>query len=181
MGSCSSKAVSGPSKAVSGPLKDVPGASTDVEVEPLSAEDMAKLSLQDLSLAFNSLPIKGGQTYQSGRILKVQYRSEDHCNYSSSGFDAWEAGAWHVLLPVPRRGRDVGYMLDVGWKWEAMDRGTTDKDDFSAYVKLLPDGRRIQSGSDRAPLMAIVDELHELDVSAKSELKAIIQQCTTRN
>ena len=157
----------------------------EAEHVPLSKEveaELAKLSLQDLHLAFESLPNKAGQTYRRGQILKVRYREESHCNYSTSGFDADESEAWKVFLPVHGRGRDVGYVLDMGYDWESADRGSTDKEEFSAHVKLLPSGTAlsVKSSRDREKLMAIVDELPELDDSAKAELQQIIQDCTKR-
>ncbi|CAE7207662.1 U3 small nucleolar RNA-associated protein 4 [Symbiodinium microadriaticum] len=132
-------------------------------------EELAKLSLSDLKQAFDGLTCKDGQSYLPGKIMKVMYKSSDHCNYSTSGFDADESMTWKVFLPVSGYGPDVGYLVDVGYFWEKYERGARDAEELSAHVKLFPSGPSFKADDkktgklDRSTLLVIMEEMPLLE------------------
>ena len=157
------------------------------EVPKADPEELAKLSLSDLKEAFDALVCKDGQSYAPGKIMKVMYTSSDHCNYSTSGFDADESMTWKVFLPVAGYGRDVGYLMDVGYFWEKYERGARDAEELSAHVKLFPSGPSFKADDkktgklDRSALLVIMEEMPLLDASSKTQLESIIDECTRRH
>ncbi|CAK9009514.1 U3 small nucleolar RNA-associated protein 4, partial [Durusdinium trenchii] len=116
-------------------------------------------------------------SFSQSPIQAVNYLSKDHCNYSTSGFDASEEEEFYIIVSLGKR----GYILKAGYYWFSEDRGDSDRQEFRHFAQSISGGPEF--GQDGTKPEDIVEEmsLSSLSSSQKTQLRQVLRKCTQRH